>query len=397
MVNYGSMRCLIIVSLLFGGVVSADPLHDAAQVGDIDTLKRLLSSGADVNARTISGTTVLMTAARYGHEAIVSALLAAGADVNALDDGRTALNSAVQNGHEAIVSALLAAGTDPNAKRRGDGATALSSAVQNGHEAMFSALLAAGADPDATALRLAAQNGHEAIVSALLAAGADPGAAALIVATYSGHEAIVSALLAAGTDPNAKLNDGRTALSLAVQNGHEAIVSALLAAGAEAGDLGWKGRKKPKPRQEDAYSKIRTVSVEVRPRKLARVPQWLTESLESRVVDFFTERNIEVVHGSADLSILVDRIDYSVDYVPKEIYAKMGYETGRMLRGRLILKHSNRKIKKYEMWFKGSQRGPWTCFSRQEGGILLHCKEYGIRGDLFVSRLSWKWRTAFRR
>ena len=55
----------------------------------------------------------LLSAARYGFDAVVSALVAAGANKNAANqNGATPFLLAAQNGHEAVVSALVAAGAD---------------------------------------------------------------------------------------------------------------------------------------------------------------------------------------------------------------------------------------------------------------------------------------------
>ncbi len=77
-----------------------------------------------------------MSAAGYGHEAVVNRLLAAGADVNAVNvDGRSALMWAAEGGDEAIVDRLLAAGANVEALDT-QGRTALQLAVQRGDQAV---------------------------------------------------------------------------------------------------------------------------------------------------------------------------------------------------------------------------------------------------------------------
>lgn len=56
------------------------PLHYAAFAGHAELLEDLLQAGADVNARSTNGSTVLMMAAREGHAGIARRLLAAGAN-----------------------------------------------------------------------------------------------------------------------------------------------------------------------------------------------------------------------------------------------------------------------------------------------------------------------------
>ena len=42
--------CLFSVLVLVGSLARAFPLHNAAQRGDLDTIKGLIAKGADVNA-----------------------------------------------------------------------------------------------------------------------------------------------------------------------------------------------------------------------------------------------------------------------------------------------------------------------------------------------------------
>lgn len=49
----------LVLLLLSAGIAQAGPLHDAAKGGDIKEVERLLSGGADVNARDKDGSTPL--------------------------------------------------------------------------------------------------------------------------------------------------------------------------------------------------------------------------------------------------------------------------------------------------------------------------------------------------
>lgn len=87
----------------------------AVEEGDTPLVKSLLAAGADVNAVSEGGKTVLMRAAARGYLDVVQVLLDAGAEVNAKkENGSTALILAVFFGHTGIVRALLAKGADPN-------------------------------------------------------------------------------------------------------------------------------------------------------------------------------------------------------------------------------------------------------------------------------------------
>ena len=98
--------------------LSASPLHDAVKNRNLDEVNRLISAGANVNAKDDDGTIPLHWAYQ-STVSIVEALVAAVADVNAKENkGRTPLHwaSGVPLGGESIVAALLIAGADVNAK-----------------------------------------------------------------------------------------------------------------------------------------------------------------------------------------------------------------------------------------------------------------------------------------
>lgn len=58
------------------------PLHDAARVGNLESLRLLIQAGAELNAPSEYGRTPLTLAARGGYRDIVTVLLEAGADPN---------------------------------------------------------------------------------------------------------------------------------------------------------------------------------------------------------------------------------------------------------------------------------------------------------------------------
>jgi uncharacterized protein len=101
-----------------------------------DVARTLLDAGADVNARSTNGFSVLPlhSAVAGGNDEVVVVLLAAGADVNARQSGGfTPLQGAAQNGAEATVGRLLDAGADRTA-RNDAGHTAADIAAEAGHE-----------------------------------------------------------------------------------------------------------------------------------------------------------------------------------------------------------------------------------------------------------------------
>jgi len=184
-------------------------LVNAVKNGNVNTVKKLLNNGANVNqADNENGITPLLTASRNGHTEVVKLLLNKGADVNKAGMfGRTPLWNASQEGHTKVVKVLLGArGIDVNK-------------VENYGQ---------------TPLIIASYEGHMDIVKLLLAKGADinqvdkDGESALRAASDAGHDDIVKFLMAKGADVNKADNEGRTHLWIATRNGHVSTVRELL-------------------------------------------------------------------------------------------------------------------------------------------------------------------------
>ncbi len=87
----------------------------ASADGNVFKVDKLLSEGANVNAKTPDGATALMGAVYYGYPQTSRLLMERGADVNAKTDGGvTALHYAAQQGHVEIAQDLLRKGADPD-------------------------------------------------------------------------------------------------------------------------------------------------------------------------------------------------------------------------------------------------------------------------------------------
>lgn len=85
-------------------------LHYATFAGHADLVERLLTAGADINARSTNGSTVVMMAAREGHVDIAKRLIEAGANPalkNDFDDDAVAW--AMRQGHYAIAKTFTSA------------------------------------------------------------------------------------------------------------------------------------------------------------------------------------------------------------------------------------------------------------------------------------------------
>jgi ankyrin repeat protein len=231
---------------------------------DTAGVRRLLETGADVNAAQVDGTTALHWAAYHDDAETVALLVRAGANVNAVNRyGVPALTQASTNGNAAIVKLLLEAGAEANATLKG-GESVLMLAARSGGVEAVKALLAGGARLESrerrgqTALMWAAAEGHTAVVRALIDAGADlkatldSGFQAFHFAVRGGHLDTVRAFLAAGADVNAVMQrparpgrggpggargPGTSPLMLAVQNGHFELAIALVDAGADPNDV----------------------------------------------------------------------------------------------------------------------------------------------------------------
>src|SRR5437763_4675465 len=81
------------------------PVHAAASVGDVETMRLLLDRGADPNARQHGGFTPIHAAGGNGDVAMAELLVARGADRNArTDDGKDTAALAAERGRSPFVA-----------------------------------------------------------------------------------------------------------------------------------------------------------------------------------------------------------------------------------------------------------------------------------------------------
>lgn len=124
-------------------------IHEAAALGDVATLQRVLGAApGSASEQASDGFTPLHLAAFFGHPRAVGLLLAEGADVDAVAGNPTSvrpLHSAAASRDAATVQAVLDGGPDVNARQAG-GYTALHAAAMHGNEAMVTMLIEARAD-----------------------------------------------------------------------------------------------------------------------------------------------------------------------------------------------------------------------------------------------------------
>jgi ankyrin repeat protein len=128
-------------------------LLEAVDENNLPEVRRLLSVGADVNARNVDDCTPLHSASDLGHNQVVKELVEHGADIEKKDRlGWTPLHCAADSGYLPVVKALLAVGADCRAitnyieAKNNAGNTPLHTAAVGNHLAIVKALLAVGAN-----------------------------------------------------------------------------------------------------------------------------------------------------------------------------------------------------------------------------------------------------------
>jgi hypothetical protein len=106
-----------IAAVLLATSAFADPIHDAAETGNLIGVQAELDKGVDVNAKREDGSTPLHYAALKGHKEVAELLIDKGADVHAKDKwGSTPLHYAALKGHKEVAELLIDKGADVNAK-----------------------------------------------------------------------------------------------------------------------------------------------------------------------------------------------------------------------------------------------------------------------------------------
>jgi ankyrin repeat protein len=182
-------------------------LFEAAKRNNLPEVSRLLSVGADVNAKDNLGVTPLHWASENGHVQVVIELLGHGANIEAKENaGWTPLHLASMRGHVQVVVELLEHGADIEANDNEDG-TPLHYACYNSTATVVNELLSRGANIEAKT---------------------NQGNTPLNFASLKGNFPVVKALLSGGANILAANNDGRLPVHLAVTAGSSAVIKYLL-------------------------------------------------------------------------------------------------------------------------------------------------------------------------
>lgn len=159
-------------------VAAMPSLLEAAEQGDVESVRQRLSQGDDVNTTGLFDVTAMMLAAEHGHLEVMQILREEGAAVNAVDEfGLNAAMRAVLGGSVEALQVLVQWGTDIGHVTN-YGSSALALAVESKKLPAVQVLLASGADPefvrdDITMLKLAAKLGATDIIKELVRYGVD--------------------------------------------------------------------------------------------------------------------------------------------------------------------------------------------------------------------------------
>ena len=231
--RFGYVVLGLLVTVMVVSAASADsPMADAAMRGDVEAVKALLSSGADVNIAQGDGSTALHWAAYNGELELVELLLDAGASVEASTriGSMTPLAMAARAGNAPIIGALLDAGANA-AEANEIGTTVLMTAAASGNGDAVAVLIDKGADVNATdvtngqtALMFAASMNRAAAIGVLIEHGADP--------DVTTNVSEVSSPGRGGRGGSTLPVGGLTALHFAARDGQIDALRELLAGGA---------------------------------------------------------------------------------------------------------------------------------------------------------------------
>lgn len=235
------------INLPYNLRVGQSPLVIAANVGDVEAMKALLSAGADINAQSLGQkTSPLMAAVGSGSEEALELMLKqSGIEVDAKNvDGTTALLYAAFRGEVGMVKKLIAAGAAFDAKNN-SGMSPLALAARNGHAKALKDLydldpsqLDALDDYNYTPMlrACASKNSNETVKAlldlaphprALLSAHGKDGMTPMLYAAKLGDAELIEKFSALGAYAMEKDDVGQTAVSLAAQFGHVNAIKAL--------------------------------------------------------------------------------------------------------------------------------------------------------------------------
>lgn len=153
------------------------PIVEAAAIGSLPTVKRLIAARVNVNVKGQDKLTALRNAIEGCHIEIALELIAAGAKVDLADRrGTTMLMAAIKRNLPEVVEALIIAGADISRRTKSPKVHALGTASTYGNENMIRQLVSLGSDiklDGQEALLNAASFGHLNVIELLIDLGAE--------------------------------------------------------------------------------------------------------------------------------------------------------------------------------------------------------------------------------
>ena len=232
------------------------PMHNAIKNRHSKIVKILMLNGAEIDTKDFHGKEPLHYAAENGdvelvdlilskgHSKIIAMLLKVGADVKAQDNlGKTALHYAAQKGHLKCVELLLSnkynnlggvmlsKGVEVDVLDK-NGATPFFYSVIGGFFDVAKLLVSNGADINVktkngdTPIMAAARNGNKSVCDFLISLGADVfsknkfGNDAFLISAKNGNIDLLKILIDMGIDVNIVNKEGKNALLLAIEKNH---------------------------------------------------------------------------------------------------------------------------------------------------------------------------------
>lgn len=196
------------------GEETAMNLLDAVRAGEVETVRLLLSDGADIEMRDTDERTPLLLATRQDAVEIARLLIEAGADINAKDAIQdTPFLYAGAEGRDAILRMILATGRANLRDTNRYGGMALIPASHHGHPSTVRILLDTNIDIDHVN-----NLGWTALIEAVILSDGGPV-----------HQEIVGLLVDAGANPNVPDRDGVTPLEHARRLGFREMAERIAA------------------------------------------------------------------------------------------------------------------------------------------------------------------------